>query len=147
MRSYLSPESARIVKMTARAFKAFGKEMAEATRTRLFAVQPNRFLFAGTRLDQPEWATTFGEIMLVVAENIDRLTLVSGLLDELAVQHGAEKWQPEHYDAFLHALLPAIRDVLGEGASDRVLDAWQEDFQHLVSLIDAARNRNISRAA
>jgi hemoglobin-like flavoprotein len=135
--------------MTARAFKAFGKEIAEATRARLLAVPGNRILFANFLLNTPRWAESFGDYMLVIAENIGQLMLVSDMLDQFAERHKAENWTAEHYEIFLRAMLPAIRDVLGEGATDPVLDAWEEGFQYLCTVVNERKyaGQDIPKAA
>ena len=44
----------------------------------------------------------------------------------------------EHYPLVAEALLPAIRDVLGEAATDAVLDAWGEAYWFLAKILIAA---------
>lgn len=41
----------------------------------------------------------------------------------------------EHYPYVAEALLPAIRDVLGEAATDEVLAAWGEAYWALAELL------------
>jgi Hemoglobin-like flavoprotein len=149
---YLSSEDAKIVKMTGRAFKAFGTEIAEATYARLALDPEGHSLFTQFRPDLPGRAERFGGEMFAVAENIDRLNLISDLLDRIAHRHLAEGWTPDQYPVVLKAMLPAIRDVLGEGASDRVLDAWREGYWRFVGQLlekqDAIRRKfGVARAA
>ncbi len=41
----------------------------------------------------------------------------------------------EHYPYVAEALLPAIRDVIGEGATDEVLAAWGEAYWFLADIL------------
>ena len=43
--------------------------------------------------------------------------------------------KPEHYPLVAEALLPAIRDVLGEAASDEVLEAWGKAYGVLADIL------------
>lgn len=144
---HLSGESPRLVRMTARAFKAFGTEIAEAIRARLMAAPESRLLFADSGINAPDWGKQFGERMFVIADHIGEPALISDLLDEMARRHRAEGWTFEHYELFLAAMLVSLRDVLGEGATDRVLDAWEETFRHLHKMIAARRPDGPSDAA
>lgn len=47
----------------------------------------------------------------------------------------------EHYPAVANALLPAIKDVLGDAVDDRVLNAWGEAYWFLA---DVLKNREHS---
>jgi nitric oxide dioxygenase len=49
--------------------------------------------------------------------------------------------KPEHYPAVADALLPAIKDVLGDAADERVLNAWGEAYWFLA---DVLKNREHS---
>jgi hemoglobin-like flavoprotein len=41
----------------------------------------------------------------------------------------------EHYPLVANALLPAIRDVLGDAATDEVLGAWGEAYWALADIL------------
>ena len=43
----------------------------------------------------------------------------------------------EHYPYVANALLPAIRDVLGDAATDEVLAAWGEAYWFLADILIA----------
>ena len=43
--------------------------------------------------------------------------------------------KPEHYPHVAAALLPAIKDVLGDAATDQVLGAWGEAYWFLADIL------------
>ncbi len=43
--------------------------------------------------------------------------------------------KPEHYPAVANALLPAIKDVLGDAVDERVLNAWGEAYWFLADVL------------
>lgn len=55
----------------------------------------------------------------------------------MAERHVQSKVRAEHYPAVAAALLPAIRDVLGEAATDEVLAAWGETYWFLADILIA----------
>ena len=48
--------------------------------------------------------------------------------------------KPEHYPYVAEALLPAIRDVLGEAATDEILDAWGQAYWFLADILISKEN-------
>ena len=148
----LSPDAAKIVRMSARAFAAFGREIAEATFARLAADPEARAVISQATMHRARHPDQFGGEMMAFAVNIDRIEQVSALLDRIARRHLKDGFKPEYYGHVQKALLPAIRDVLGEGASDQLLDAWREALDYLATLLIAredalVRRRPVARAA
>jgi nitric oxide dioxygenase len=43
--------------------------------------------------------------------------------------------KPEHYPTVANALLPAIRDILGEAATEEILTAWGEACWFLADIL------------
>lgn len=148
----LSPNAAKIVRMSARAFGAFGREIAEATFARLAADPEAGAVISPATMHRARHPDQFGGEMMALAANMDRIEQVSAVLDRIARRHLKDGFKPEYYGHVQKALLPAIRDVLGEGASDQLLDAWREALDYLATLLIARedaliRRRRVARAA
>jgi len=141
----LSTDAAKVVRMTARAFGAFGREIAEATYARLAADSEARAEISEATMRRARHPEQFDGEMMALALHIDQLDRVSNVLDQIARRHVQDGFKPEHYRHVEKALLPAIRDVLGEGASDQVLDAWREGFIYLSGLL-ISRAQELSRS-
>ena len=65
----------------------------------------------------------------------------------MAERHVETGVQPEHYPAVAEALLPAIRDVLGDAATDEVLDAWGQAYWFLADVLIGRENTLYTAAA
>ena len=55
--------------------------------------------------------------------------------------------KPEHYPAVANALLPAIKDVLGDAVDDTVLNAWGEAYWFLADVLKARETMLYTEAA
>ena len=62
------------------------------------------------------------------AANIHKLDSLQNGIDKVAKIHVATHVLPEHYGWVGEALLTAIKEVLGENATDEVMDAWKEAY-------------------
>jgi nitric oxide dioxygenase len=69
------------------------------------------------------------------AANIDNLDVLSKAVENMASTHVGVKVKPEHYPLVGIALLTAIKDVLGDAATDEVLEAWQEAYFFLANIL------------
>jgi nitric oxide dioxygenase len=76
--------------------------------------------------------------VLAYAANIDRLEALSGALPSIIQKHVALDIRPEHYPIVGTCLLQAIREVLGEAATDDIINAWGEAYGFLADLLIAA---------
>jgi nitric oxide dioxygenase len=62
------------------------------------------------------------------AANIDNLAALGPAVELIAQKHCSLGIQPEHYPIVGKHLLAAIKDVLGDAATDEVLTAWGEAY-------------------
>ncbi|KQT11460.1 NO-inducible flavohemoprotein [Ramlibacter sp. Leaf400] len=76
--------------------------------------------------------------VLAYAAHIDRLDELAGALPRIIQKHAALGVLPEHYPIVGACLLRAIREVLGEAATDEIIAAWGEAYQALADLLIAA---------
>ena len=76
--------------------------------------------------------------MVAYAAHIDRLEALGDALPMIIQKHVALDIRPEHYPLVGECLLRASKDVLGEAATDEVIAAWGEAYEHLAGLLIAA---------
>lgn len=76
--------------------------------------------------------------VVAYASNLDRLEVLGDAVALIVHKHASLDIQPEHYPIVGECLLAAVREVLGEAASDEVLAAWGEAYQQLADLLIAA---------
>ncbi len=69
------------------------------------------------------------------AANIDNLDVLGGAVELIAQKHASLMIRPEHYPIVGSNLLASIREVLGEGATDDVIDAWAEAYGFLAGIL------------
>lgn len=68
------------------------------------------------------------------AANIENLSALGPAIEVIAHKHCSLGIQPEHYPIVGKHLLVAIREVLGEAATDQVIGAWHEAYLFLAEV-------------
>lgn len=135
MSKTLSPETMAIVKATAPALQQHGVEITRRMYERLFVDPEIKALFDMAAHESGEQPKRLAAAILAFAQNVDKLDAISGAVDRIALRHVKTHIKAEHYPAVANALLPAIRDVLGDAASDDVLEAWGEAYWFLAEIL------------
>lgn len=79
--------------------------------------------------------------VLAYAAHIDRLDELAGALPRIVQKHAALGVLPEHYPIVGACLLRAIKEVLGDAATDEIIAAWGEAYQALADLLIAAEEQ------
>ncbi|MGB4923098.1 MAG: NO-inducible flavohemoprotein, partial [Candidatus Nitrotoga sp.] len=69
------------------------------------------------------------------AANIDNLEVLGGAVELIAQKHASLQVKPEHYPVVGENLLASIREVLGAGATDDVINAWAEAYGFLADIL------------
>jgi nitric oxide dioxygenase len=73
--------------------------------------------------------------IVAYATHIENLAVLLPAVELIAQKHCSLGVQPEHYPIVGKYLLRAIRDVLGDAATDDVLTAWGEAYQLLADVL------------
>jgi len=135
----LSAETIAIVKATAPALQKHGVEITTRMYARLFVNEDIKAMFDQAAQANGEQPKRLAAAILGYAQNIDKLEALSGAVARMVARHVDTGVRAEHYPHVANALLPAIRDVLGEAvATDEVLAAWGEAYWFLAELLIAA---------
>lgn len=140
MRRSLTPETIAVVKATAPALQAHGLAITTRMYERLFEDEAIAALFADAASDAGEQPKRLAGAILAYAQNVDRLEALGPAVERIVARHVEARVRPEHYEPVAAALLPAIRDVLGEAADERVLGAWGEAYWFLAGILVAAED-------
>ena len=131
----LSPEVIQIVKSTAPALQQHGVAITTRMYERLFVDPEIKKLFNQAAQESGEQPKRLAAAILAFAQNVDKLPVLEAAIERMAERHVETGVQPEHYPAVAEALLPAIRDVLGDAATDEVLDAWGQAYWFLADVL------------
>ena len=138
MPGHLSSETIAIVKATAPALQAHGVTITTRMYERLFVDPEIRAMFDQAAQASGEQPKRLAAAILGYAQNIDKLDALGGAVARMVKRHVDTGVKAEHYPYVANALLPAIRDVLGDAATDEVLNAWGEAYWFLARLLIAA---------
>ena len=133
--SALSPETIAIVKSTAPAMQQHGVAITNRMYERLFVDPDMRALFDEAAEKPGEQPKRLAAALLAFATNADNLAVLTAAIERIAARHVAMHVKAEHYPAVANALLPAIKDVLGDAADERVLNAWGEAYWFLADVL------------
>lgn len=132
----LSESTIATIKATVPALEAHGLEITQAMYARMFQNEMIRDLFNqshhGETGSQPK---ALAAAILAYARNIENLGVLGEAVERIAQKHVGLQILPEHYPYVADALLAAIRDVLGEAATDEILRAWGEAYWFLADIL------------
>lgn len=81
------------------------------------------------------------------AANIDNLSVLSKAVEKMATTHIRVKVKPEHYPMVGQSILGAIKDVLGDAATEEVLNAWKEAYFFLADILIAREQELYAQSA
>jgi nitric oxide dioxygenase len=135
MTTNLSPEATAIVKATAPVLVQHGVAITTRMYERLFVDPKIKDMFDSAAQASGEQPRRLAAAIVAFAQNVDNLPALAGAVEKMASRHVATQVKPEHYPVVANALLAAIRDVLGEAATDEVLDAWAEAYGFLAQVL------------
>lgn len=135
MAAPLAPETIALIKATAPALREHGLAITQRMYERLFVNEDIKGLFDQAAQVSGEQPKRLAAAILAYAENIDKLQNLTGPVERMVQRHVQTGVKAEHYPYVAEALLPAIRDVLGEVASDEILDAWGQAYWFLADIL------------
>lgn len=148
MRENLSPETIAIVKATGPALRRHGVQITTRMYARLFEDASIKDMFDQAARASGEQPRRLAAAILGFAENVDKLQALDGAIARMVQRHVDTGVQPDHYPKVAAALLPAIREVLGEEvATDEVLAAWAEAYTFLADILIGKEQAAYAEAA
>lgn len=81
------------------------------------------------------------------AANCDNLGALSEAVARIAHKHVSLYILPEHYPIVGECILKAIKEVLGDAATDEIMEGWKNGYQFLADLfIDVERKLREEKA-
>ncbi|GGM15196.1 globin domain-containing protein [Pseudomonas asuensis] len=135
MSQSLSPETIAIIKSTAPVIQEHGVAITTRMYERLFVDPDIKALFDEAAHKSGEQPRRLAAAILAFAKNVDNLDAIQGAVDKICARHVATHVKAEHYPAVANALLPAIKDVLGDAATDEILNSWGEAYWFLADVM------------
>lgn len=131
----LSQKTIDIVKSTVPVLESHGKEITTHFYKRLFTKHPellNVFNHANQKKGRQQ--TALANTVLAAAKHIDHLEVLLPAVKQIGSKHRSLAVKPEHYPIVGENLLAAIKEVLGEAATDEILNAWAEAYGEIANV-------------
>ncbi|MDR7116494.1 NO-inducible flavohemoprotein [Caulobacter sp. BE254] len=135
MATVLSAETIARVKATVPALAEHGEKITLAMYARLFQDAHIKALFNHANQSTGAQPKALAGAVLAYAQNIDNLGAVLPVVERIAQKHVGYHILAEHYPFVANALLGAIKEVLGEAATDEILAAWGEAYWFLADIL------------
>ncbi len=135
----LSPQTTAIIKATVPVLQQHGETITTHFYGIMFRDYPRvKAYFNQAHQAQGTQPRALANSVLAYAANIDRLDALKDALPVIIHKHVSLDIRPEHYPIVGTCLLQAIREVLGEVATDDIINAWAEAYGQLADLLIAA---------
>ncbi len=144
----MTPEQTQIVKSTVPVIQQHGEEITSVFYRRLLAAHPElNGMFDQMNQKDGTQARRLAGAILAYAGNIDRLSNLSGAVDAIGHRHVGLGVLPEQYPVVGTHLLEAIQMVLGDAATEEIVDAWAAAYEQLAAIMIEHERRLYAQAA
>lgn len=123
----LDKETIQIVKSTAPILKEHSQEIGKRFYELLFSKVPELHnMFNQTNQKRGIQQEALAYAVYAAGENIDHLEALEPVIKRITEKHRAIGVKPEQYPIVGETLLAAVKDVLGDAATEEVLEAWKK---------------------
>jgi len=131
----LSDNQKAIIKQTVPILQAHGETLTRHMYARMFRVNPEvRDFFNPAHQQSGSQQRALAGAILAYAQHIDDPAALGDPVELIAQKHTSLSIRPEHYPIVGDNLLASIREVLGEAATDNVIDAWAAAYAMLADI-------------
>jgi nitric oxide dioxygenase len=135
----LDTATVQIIKATVPALQLYANDITSHFYPLLFAQHPEVLpFFNQTNQGKGTQPKALANAVIAYGVNIDELGNLSAAISKIVQKHTALGILPDQYDAVGSCLLQAIKAVLGDAATDEVIDAWAKAYGQLANILIAA---------
>ena len=132
----LTQQTIAIVKATVPILEQHGELLTRHFYQRMFEKNPEVApFFNAANQTKGSQQKALAAAICAYAANIDNLEILGGAVELIAQKHASLQIHPEQYPIVGENLLASIREVLGEGATDAVIQAWGEAYGFLANIL------------
>ncbi|TLS38921.1 NO-inducible flavohemoprotein [Pseudalkalibacillus caeni] len=125
----LSQKTKEIVKSTVPVLEQHGTTITKRFYQMMFSNHPELLnIFNHANQKQGRQQQALANTVYAAAKYIDNLEAIVPVVTQIAHKHRSLGIKPEHYPIVGEHLLLAIEDVLGDAATDGILEAWGEAY-------------------
>lgn len=131
----LSKQSRDIVKATVPILQERGDEITKRFYQLLFEHHPElKNIFNQTNQRKGDQSKALADTVYAAALHIDHLEEILPQVKQISQKHRSLNVKPEHYPIVGKHLLLAMKEVLGDTASDDVINAWQQAYNAIADV-------------
>ena len=129
MLSLLNQKQIEIVKSTVPVLEQHGEKITTRFYQLMFGNHPELLnIFNHANQKQGRQQRALASAVYAAAMYIDNLEAILPVVKQISQKHRSLGIKPEHYPIVGKHLLLAIKDVLGEAATDDIMNAWAEAY-------------------
>lgn len=131
----LSEKTIQIVKSTAPVLAEHGEAITQHFYQQMFSQNPELLdIFNATNQKTGRQQHALATAVYAYAAHIDDLGALSAAVQRIAHKHASFNILPEHYPIVGKHLLEAVAHVLGDAATDEIVEAWTEAYGVLANI-------------
>jgi nitric oxide dioxygenase len=138
----LDERTIAIVKSTAPVLAENGEVLTRHFYKRMFTHNPEVAPYFNQANQTGKQQRALAGAIVAYAANIDNLEVLGGAVELIAQKHASLMIKPEHYPIVGENLLASVREVLGEAATDDIINAWAAAYGFLADIL-IGRERQI----
>lgn len=125
----LNQKTIEIIKSTVPVLEVHGTAITKRFYQRMFANHPELLnVFNHANQKQGRQQTALANAVYAAALHIDHLENILPVVKQIGHKHRSLGIKPEHYPIVGENLLGAIKEVLGDAATDEIIQAWAEAY-------------------
>lgn len=131
----LTERQSAIIKQTVPVLQEHGEALARHMYERMFRENPEvKDYFNPAHQRSGTQQRALAGAILAYAQHIDDPSALTDAIELIAQKHVSLTIRPEHYPVVGENLLASIREVLGEAATEEVVDAWAAAYGALADV-------------
>lgn len=132
----MTNEQKNLIKATVPILKEHGVLLTTHFYNRMFSHNPElKHMFNMGNQQNKKQQTALAMAVLAYAENIENPAVLMPAVDSIGQKHTSLDIRPEHYAIVGKHLIASIGEVLGEGATPAILDAWTAAYLQLAAIM------------
>lgn len=130
-----STQTIAIVKATVPILEEHGTTITKVFYQNMFVEHPELLdIFNETNQKLGRQQTALASTVLAAAKHLENLATLLPQVTQISHKHRALQILPEHYPIVGKHLLGAIKQVLGDAATDEIINAWAEAYDEIANV-------------
>ncbi|WP_159881469.1 NO-inducible flavohemoprotein [Paenibacillus puerhi] len=131
----LDEKTIAVIKSTVPVLEVHGTAITTRFYERMFTSHPELLnIFNHANQKQGRQQTALANAVYAAAQHIDQLESILPAVKRIAHKHRSLGIRPEHYPIVGQHLLAAIQEVLGDAATEEILEAWAAAYGVIASV-------------